>query len=213
MEWGGGGKWLQGESSMSHLLCILFLIWCCCWSDRRYWSVAQRLSFTRWCQTGSVQAFSVAHSSAGWWEALDCISGVFSHAWSGQMREWLPREVKDTSFVFMLNVYPVKGLCLTRDLWHEWVKKDTVPVFEVCTNQQGINWIIIIQGWPALGKREHREGASEAAFLAEGTKGLSLSVNRACGFRAGALRWVYQSHLVALLNHRLLPSSLELLTL
>ena len=37
---------------------------------------------------------------------IDCISGVFSHTWSGQMRGWLPREVKDTSLVFMPNIYP-----------------------------------------------------------------------------------------------------------
>ena len=35
--------WFQDDSSTWHLLCSLFLISCCHWSDRRHWSAAQRL--------------------------------------------------------------------------------------------------------------------------------------------------------------------------
>ena len=36
-------EWFQDDSSAFHSLCILFLIWCCCWSDQRYQSMDWRL--------------------------------------------------------------------------------------------------------------------------------------------------------------------------
>ena len=37
------GEWNQDDTSALHLSCIWFLVWRHHWSDRRYWSVAQRL--------------------------------------------------------------------------------------------------------------------------------------------------------------------------